>query len=113
MKIIIKGCNHADTCSIHDGKLAWKVDFAARWRALKISYEAFGKDILDSVKVNDEVCRKILKWEPPYHSMYEMFTERGGKKISKSIGNVFTAQLWLKYASPESLRLLFLKRLIY
>lgn len=111
LEVIIKGCNHSDWCSIRDGKLAWKADFAARWKALKINYEAFGKDILDSVKVNDEICRRILKWEPPYHSMYELFTERGGKKISKSVGNVFTAQLWMKYASPDSLRLLFLKRL--
>ncbi len=111
LELIIKGCNHSDWCTIKEGKLAWKVDFAARWRALKINYEAYGKDILDSVKVNDEICRKILKWEPPFHSLYEMFTERGGKKISKSVGNVFTGQLWMKYASPDSLRLLFLKKL--
>jgi lysyl-tRNA synthetase class 1 len=45
------------------------------------------------------------------HSFYELFTERSGKKISKSAGNVFTPARWMKYASPVSLRLLFLKRL--
>ena len=82
-----------------------------RWRALKINYEAYGKDILESVRCNDAVCRELLGWEPPIHSFYEMFTERGGRKISKSGGNVFTPDMWMKYASPESLRLLFLKRL--
>ncbi len=110
-KIAVKGCGYTGETNIRGGKLAWKADFAARWRALKISYEAYGKDILDSVKVNDAISKEILKWEPPVHSFYELFTERGGKKISKSVGNVFTPQLWLRYASPESLRLLFLKKL--
>ncbi len=110
-EVTIKGCGYEGECGIREGKLAWKVEFAARWRALKINYEAFGKDILDSVKTNDEISRRILNWEPPVHSFYELFTQRGGKKISKSIGNVFTPQLWLEYASAESLRLLFLKKL--
>lgn len=109
--IVVKGCGYGGECGIREGKLAWKVEFAARWRALKISYEAYGKDILDSVRCNDAVCRELLGREPPIHSFYEMFTERGGKKISKSSGNVFTPDMWMKYASPESLCLLFLKRL--
>jgi lysyl-tRNA synthetase class 1 len=109
--IEIKGCGHEGVANIRDGKLAWKVEFAARWRALKINYEAYGKDILDSVRCNDVVCEDVLKRDPPVHSFYEMFTERSGKKISKSAGNVFTPQMWIRYASPLSLRLLFLKRL--
>src|SRR3989338_2840019 len=107
----IEGCGHDGVCGIRDGKLAWKVEFAARWTALKINYEAFGKDILDSVRCNDKISSEIFGWEPPVHSFYELFTERSGKKISKSAGNVFTPARWMKYASPESLRLLFLKRL--
>ncbi len=110
-EIMVGGCCHEGEAGIREGKLAWKVEFAARWKALKVNYEAYGKDILDSVRCNDEVCREILGYEPPLHSFYEMFTERSGKKISKSAGNVFTPDRWLRYASPESLRLLFLKRL--
>ncbi|MBI4015237.1 MAG: lysine--tRNA ligase [Candidatus Aenigmarchaeota archaeon] len=110
-KILVKGCGFEGTEGIREGKLAWKVDFAARWRALKINYEAYGKDISDSVRVNDAICKEILQWEPPVHSFYELFTERGGEKISKSSGNVFTPQLWLKYASPESMKLVYLKKL--
>lgn len=110
-EIHVKGCGHNGECGIREGKLAWKVEFAARWRALKISHEAYGKDILDSVRCNDAISERLLGWAPPLHSFYEMFTERGGRKISKSAGNVFTPQAWLRYGSPESLRLLFLKRL--
>jgi lysyl-tRNA synthetase class 1 len=110
-EIPVKGCGFEGECSIRDGKVAWKAEFACRWRALKIQYEAYGKDILDSVKTNDVICRDILHYEPPVHSLYEMFIERGGKKISKTGTQVFTPEMWLSYASPESLRLLFLKRL--
>lgn len=107
----IKGCGHQGEVGIRQGKLAWKVEFAARWDALDVHYEAYGKDILDSVRCNDAICTEILKRQPPVHSFYELFTERGGSKISKSKGNVFTPQKWMELATPQSLRLLFLKRL--
>ena len=109
--IHIDGCGYEGQCGIRDGKLAWKVEFACRWRALGIHYEAYGKDILDSVRCNDAICSEILDHAEPLHSFYELFTERSGRKISKSAGNVFTPQMWLRYASSESMRLLFLKKL--
>jgi lysyl-tRNA synthetase class 1 len=111
--IPVRGCGYRGETSIRNGKLQWKVEFAARWKALKISFEAFGKDILDSVRVNDAICREILGGEPPVHALYELFVEKGGERISKSKGNVFTPQVWLRYGSPESMRLLMLKRLNY
>ena len=111
-KIVVKGCGHEGSVDYTkgQGKLAWKVDFAARWAALKISFEAYGKDIEESVKVNDAVCREVLGFEPPVHVMYELFLEKGGRKISKSFGNVFTPQVWLEYGTPQSLMLLMYKR---
>ena len=111
--IPVKGCGHVGTTSIRNGKLAWKVEFAARWKAFDVAFEAFGKDILESVKVNDLVGERILGYTRPVHAFYEMFVERGGGKISKSKGNVFTPQKWLTYGSPQSLVLLMLKRLAY
>jgi lysyl-tRNA synthetase class 1 len=46
------------------------------------------------------------------HVQYEMFTDRGGKKISKSAGNVFTPQVWYRYGTPQSLNLLIYKRFV-
>ncbi len=109
-----EGCGYegeADTRK-DDGKLAWKVEFAARWKALDIRFEAYGKDIADSVKVNDWVAEEILKHPPPYHVRYEMFLDESGRKISKSIGNVFTPQIWYRYGTPQSLILLFFKRVV-
>ena len=110
----LEGCGHEGEVDVFAarGKLSWKVEFAARWRALDIRFEAYGKDIADSVRVNDRVCREILGWEPPMHVQYEMFLDRGGKKISKSAGNVFTPQVWFRYGSPQSLNLLIFKRFV-
>jgi lysyl-tRNA synthetase class 1 len=88
------------------------LEFAARWKALDIRFEPYGKDIADSVKINDRICRDILGYEPPMHAQYEMFLDKSGKKISKSAGNVFTPQVWFRYGSPQSLLLLMLKRFI-
>ncbi len=109
-----EGCGYEGEADIRrdDGKLAWKTEFAARWAALDIRFEAYGKDIADSVKVNDWVSREVLGFEPPIHVRYEMFLDASGRKISKSLGNVFTPQLWYRYGIPQSLLLLLFKRAI-
>jgi lysyl-tRNA synthetase class 1 len=108
------GCGYEGEVDIKSGqgKLTWKSEFAARWKALDIRFEAYGKDISDSVRINDRICREVLKFEPPSHAKYEMFLDKSGKKISKSAGNVFTPQVWFNYGSSQSLLLLMLKRFV-
>ena len=110
---MVKGCGHHGEADISKdlGKLAWKVEFAARWAAFDIRFEAYGKDIMDSVKVNDWVADEILNYPHPHHVKYEMFLDKGGKKISKSLGNVITAQKWLEFGDPKSILLLLYKRI--
>jgi len=110
----LEGCGFKGEANIAraEGKLSWKGEFAARWRALDIRFEAYGKDIEDSVRINDRICRQILCFEPPSHARYEMFLDKSGRKISKSTGNVFTPQVWFRYGSPQSLLLLMLKRFV-
>jgi len=110
----LEGCSYkgeAD-CTRGEGKLSWKVEFAARWKVLDIRFEAYGKDIADSVRVNDRICQEILGYAPPMHAQYEMFLDKSGRKISKSFGNVLTPQVWFRYGSPQSLLLLTLKRFV-
>jgi len=112
-KHTLKGCGHEGEADITNGlgKLAWKVEFAARWQAFDIRFEAYGKDIMDSVKVNDWVSDEILGFPQPYHVKYELFLDKSGKKISKSLGNVVTSQKWLNYGTVESILLLLYKRI--
>jgi len=110
---ILPGCGHDGIADITKdlGKLTWKVEFAARWQVFDIRFEAYGKDIMDSVKVNDWVADEILRFPHPTHVKYEMFLDKGGKKISKSLGNVLTSQAWLRYGTPKSILLLLYKRI--
>jgi lysyl-tRNA synthetase class 1 len=113
-KGFVEGCGHEGEVDIrtNSGKLGWKVEFAARWQAFDIRFEAYGKDIADSVKVNDWVADEILKYPHPLHVKYEMFLDKSGKKISKSLGNVLTPQAWLRYGTPQSIMLLLFKRIV-
>ncbi len=110
----LEGCGYEGEADYTkgEGKLSWKGEFAARWKALDIRFEAYGKDIADSVRVNDRICQEILNFPPPMHARYEMFLDKSGRKISKSLGNVFSPQVWFRYGSPQSLLLLTLKRFI-
>ena len=110
----LEGCGFKGEADVSkgEGKLTWKGEFAARWKALDIRFEAYGKDIADSVRINDRICCELLCFEPPSHAKYEMFLDKSGKKISKSTGNVFTPQVWFRYGSPQSLLLLMLKRFV-
>ncbi|MCS6769501.1 MAG: lysine--tRNA ligase, partial [Candidatus Caldarchaeum sp.] len=109
-----QGCGYEGEADVSraEGKLSWKVEWAARWAALDIRFEAYGKDLADSVKVNDWVCENILNTPPPYHVQYELFLDESKRKISKSRGvSVFTPDSWYRYATPQSLVLLLLKRI--
>jgi len=111
---VVEGCGYEGDSRISDGdgKLMWKVEFAARWAALDIRFEAYGKELTDSVKINDWVAEHVLGYPPPYHARYELFQDKSGRKMSKSVGNLVTPVEWLEYASPESLRLLMYKRIV-
>ena len=85
-------------------KLQWKPDFGARWAALGVDFEMFGKDHQSNAPVYDKIC-EVLGGTPPEHYVYELFLDENGEKISKSKGNGLTIDEWLTYASPESLAL--------
>ncbi len=111
----LEGCGYEGEADYRrdDGKLVWAAgEFAARWAALKICFEAYGKDIEASVRSNDRISREILGYEPPYHVRYELFLDKHGRKMSSSRGNVLTPQQWLRYGPPQSLLLLMLKRFV-
>ena len=85
-------------------KLQWKPDFGARWAALGVDFEMFGKDHEPNMGVYDKIC-KVLGSPPPAHYVYELFLDENGEKISKSKGNGLSIDEWLTYAPTESLAL--------
>ncbi|MEP0708953.1 MAG: lysine--tRNA ligase [Parvibaculum sp.] len=90
-------------------KLQWKPDFGARWAALGVDFEMFGKDHGPNMGVYDSICA-ALGGRPPEHFVYELFLDEKGEKISKSRGNGLTIDEWLTYAPTESLALYMFQR---
>ncbi len=90
-------------------KLQWKPDFGARWAALGVDFEMFGKDHGPNMGVYDRIC-EALGGKAPEHFVYELFLDEHGQKISKSKGNGLTIDEWLTYAPTESLGLYMYQR---
>jgi lysyl-tRNA synthetase class 1 len=90
-------------------KLQWKPDFGARWAALGVDFEMFGKDHGPNMGVYDAIC-EALGGTAPAHFVYELFLDENGQKISKSKGNGLTIDEWLTYAPTESLALYMFQR---
>ena len=75
-------------------KLQWKPDFGARWAALDVDFEMYGKDHSTNTPIYDGIC-EILGGRAPEHFTYELFLDEKGEKISKSKGNGLTIDEWL------------------
>ena len=83
-------------------KLQWKPDFGARWAALGVDFEMYGKDHSTNTPIYDGICR-VLGQRAPEHFTYELFLDENGQKISKTSGNGISIDEWLTYAATESL----------
>ncbi|WP_224813753.1 lysine--tRNA ligase [Hasllibacter sp. MH4015] len=83
-------------------KLQWKPDFGARWAALGVDFEMYGKDHSTNTPIYSRIC-EILGAPAPVTFNYELFLDEQGQKISKTSGNGISMDEWLTYASTESL----------
>lgn len=83
-------------------KLQWKPDFGARWAALGVDFEPYGKEHAPNTAIYSKIC-SILGGKPPHVFTYELFLDEKGGKISKSAGNGLSIDEWLTYAPTESL----------
>lgn len=96
-----------------EGKLAWRVDWPARWASIPIDVEPYGKEhatIGGSYDTGKAICEKIFNSKAPYGIGYDLIYLKGSKgKMSSSLGNVITANEFLEVVPPAILRYLFAK----
>lgn len=88
-----------------EGKLTWRVEWAARWKILGITCEPFGKDHAasgGSYDVSSIISKEIFDYPAPYPVPYEWIT-LDGDAMSKSQGVFFTPGQWLEIGAPETL----------
>ena len=94
-----------------NGKLPWKLEWAAKWKVFAVSLEGGGKDHMGaggSHRVASALAREVLMCDVPVSFSYEFFTLAGAKmSSSKGIGS--TAGELVAVLPPELLRYLILR----
>ncbi len=94
-----------------NGKLPWKLEWAAKWRLFGVSIEGAGKDHMaasGSHEVSSDLARHVLHCQVPVPVPYEFFT-LGGAKMSSSKGIGMSASELTKLLPSELLRYLVLR----
>ncbi|MBU1085452.1 lysine--tRNA ligase [Patescibacteria group bacterium] len=86
-----EGCGHKGKMEpvTDNGKLMWKVDWAAHWKTIGVTVEGAGKDHMTeggSHDLSSAICEKVFDYSTPYNFLYEWFLAKGGVKMSSSRG---------------------------
>ena len=96
-----------------EGKLGWRVELAARWKALGVTFEPFGKDHTSrggSTDTADRMTREVFDYPVPGRYEYEWINIKGRGAMSSSKGIVLLPQDLLRIMPPDALRSLILGR---
>lgn len=94
------------------GKLLWKVDWPAHWKALGVTIEGAGKDHTSAGGSRDmanEQCKKLFNIPVPFDIPYEWILIRGAK-MSSSKGVGTAAREFVQLFPPEVGRFLFVNK---
>ena len=96
-----------------EGKLGWRVELAARWKALGVSFEPFGKDHTSrggSTDTADRMAREVFRYPVPGRYEYEWIGIKGRGDMSSSRGIVLLPKDLLRIMPPDALRRMVLGR---
>jgi len=97
----------------HIVKLAWKVDWAMRWKSEDVVFEPGGKDHSTpggSYDTSRVIAREIFDVKSPIYQGYEFVGIRGlGGKMSGSKGNSISPSKLLEIYTPEILKWLYFR----
>lgn len=101
-------CGHSATAPVSQGgKLTWRVDWPARWQALGVTVEPFGKDHASrggSYDTGKRIVREVFGGEPPYPVPYEWIALKGQGDMSSSKGNLVSIFNLAQTIPPEVVR---------
>jgi lysyl-tRNA synthetase class 1 len=94
------------------GKLAWRVDWPARWKILGVTIEPFGKDHAvagGSYDTGQRISREVYGYPPPIPVPYGHIHLKGRGKMSSSKGITITISEMLESAPADVLRYMIIK----
>jgi lysyl-tRNA synthetase class 1 len=90
-----------------EGKLSWRVELAARWKALGVTFEPFGKDHTSrggSTDTADRIAREVFHHPVPGRYEYEWIGLKGKGAMSSSRGIVLLPKDLLRIMPPDAMR---------
>ena len=96
-----------------EGKLGWRVELAARWKALGATFEPFGKDHTSrggSTDTADRMAKEVFQYPVPGRYEYEWIQIRGRGAMSSSKGIVLLPRDMLEIMPPGALKRMVLGR---
>src|ERR671912_693630 len=96
-----------------EGKLGWRVGLAARWKALRVTLEPFGKDHTSrggSTDTADRMAREVFDYPVPGRYEYEWIGLKGRGDMSSSRGIVLLPKDLLRIMPPDAVRRIILGR---
>ena len=108
-----KGCGYKGKIEPvgENGKLMWKPDWPAHWKIVGVTVEGAGKEHFTeggSRDIGVNICKKVLKTQPPFGFMHEFFLV-GGAKMSSSKGSGIGADKITEIIPPYLVRFLVVK----
>jgi lysyl-tRNA synthetase class 1 len=107
------GWEDAADYSRGEGKLGWRVELAARWKALGVTFEPFGKDHTSrggSTETADRMTREVFDYPVPGRFEYEWISIKGKGAMSSSKGIVLLPGDLLRIMPPDAIRKMMLGR---
>jgi lysyl-tRNA synthetase class 1 len=107
------GFEEAADYSKGEGKLGWRVELAARWKALGVTFEPFGKDHTSrggSTDTADRMAREVFHFLVPGRYQYEWIGLKGRGDMSSSRGIVLLPRDLLRIMPPDAVRRIILGR---
>ena len=115
-KFTAKGCGFEGQSNLSKGigKLVWKSEWAAQWKHWNVCSEGAGKEYEaknSAFWANAEICEKVLDFPMPIPIFYEHIMI-DGKKMSASVGNVVYPKDWKEVSRAETLKYLYMKRIM-
>ena len=84
------GCEEAADYSKGEGKLGWRVELAARWKASGVTFEPFGKDHTSrggSTDTADRMASEVFDYPVPGRFEYEWIEIKGRGRYEQFQGH--------------------------
>ncbi len=105
-------CGFSGRASYREGKLTWRVDWAARWKILQITCEPFGKDHAaagGSYDTGKRIVKEVFGYDPPYPIPYEWVHLKGVGAMKSSKGIVIPVREMVEILPPEIVRYIIIR----